>query len=239
MDGKGWEGGATHLLLAAIDLPFFLIGQSEHGLPVLIRQVQFILQWQERFMIPHSFKKMSHLSMTINLKWKRTKHFCSGCRSLSASLLPNWELISADYRAAFWYSPCCSSQFFSLVQGASCTFWNAYEPRKWVSVCHGEKVKSWKREMDKSELKKEGCNAGGRGRCWLKEKKGSYSMWSWKWISTKKQKWGWDAMVLQLCVKAHSNLIIMVLLPWRQPEVQGPPGPPRVKMATRARGGAP
>lgn len=36
----------THLLLAAVDLPFLLIGQSEHGLPVLIGQVQLILQQQ-------------------------------------------------------------------------------------------------------------------------------------------------------------------------------------------------
>lgn len=38
--------GATHLLLAAVDLPFLFIGQREHGLPVLVRQVQFILQQQ-------------------------------------------------------------------------------------------------------------------------------------------------------------------------------------------------
>lgn len=36
----------THLLLAAIDLPFLLVWQSKHGLPVLIRKVQFILQRQ-------------------------------------------------------------------------------------------------------------------------------------------------------------------------------------------------
>lgn len=37
----------THLLLAAVDLPLLLIGQSKHGFPVLIRQVQFILQQQQ------------------------------------------------------------------------------------------------------------------------------------------------------------------------------------------------
>lgn len=40
----------THLLLAAVDLPFLLIRQSEHGLPVLIRQVQFILQQEQRLL---------------------------------------------------------------------------------------------------------------------------------------------------------------------------------------------
>lgn len=43
--------GPTHLLLAAVDLPFLLIGQSEHGLPVFICQVQFILQQEETHFI--------------------------------------------------------------------------------------------------------------------------------------------------------------------------------------------
>lgn len=38
------ERRPTHLLLAAVDLPFLLIRQSKHGLSVLICQVQLILQ---------------------------------------------------------------------------------------------------------------------------------------------------------------------------------------------------
>lgn len=56
----------THLLFAAVDLPFLLIGQGEHGLPVLIRKVQFILQQQGRLFYPHSIHSES-TALTIQL----------------------------------------------------------------------------------------------------------------------------------------------------------------------------
>lgn len=37
-----------YLLLAAVDLPFFLGRQGEHGLPVLLCEIQFILQGNSR-----------------------------------------------------------------------------------------------------------------------------------------------------------------------------------------------
>ena len=54
-----FNGVFFYLLFAAVDLPFLLIRQSKHGLPVLIRQVQLILQQQGRLFYRHS--KIIHL----------------------------------------------------------------------------------------------------------------------------------------------------------------------------------